>query len=397
MKTVKPGIRQKNSGTYIATKSIDSKRYYKEFKTMREAEIWKNKFHPMVNQSPELKRISPIQSSGNDFSNGRDELITMRDVYEKYLKGPLKKFGVYSQYKIPKRMERFLPPIFSVRMAELTPEVISELLMYAESNASKTYGRMNFHEELKYLKAMLNWYKSEKDFTFSIPITKYHYKNSVIQQKEIKRKYLSLDEVVAFMDKLPMDLRAMAEIQFTYALRIAEVCALTTDTVDFERKRIYIRQAMTWLKDVPKLKPSTKTGDEAELKMTEEVESNLRAVNKKRPSSCRYFFHHDGGLPRYRPIVDAYNKALEEAGIKDVSGTHFLRHSAATLSRKLGGIDAAQAMLRHKSSVMAEHYAKLDFSEKASEVVIHAERAFIEARRATNATKAPLTEVVSQC
>jgi integrase len=91
-------------------------------------------------------------------------------------------------------------------------------------------------------------------------------------------------------------------------------------------------------------------------------------------------------MPRYRPIVDAYNLALREIGIHGISGTHFIRHSAATLSRKLGGIDAAQALLRHKSTTMAEHYAKLDVNEKASEVVIHAERVFLEAR-ASNASK----------
>jgi integrase len=386
MRTVKPGIRLKPNGKFLATKSIDGKRYYAEKNTLREAENWKNKFHPLVAPSPVQDRISPT-SSANEFLNGRDAMITVREVYEKYLRGPLKKFGTYSQYKIPKRMERFLPPIFSIRMAQLSPEVISELLTHAELNASKTYGRMNFHEELKYLKAMLNWYKAEIDFTFSVPVTKHHYRNSVISQPETGRKHLSLEEVVAFIDKLPFELQPMAEIQFTFALRIAEVCALTIETVDFKRKRIYIRQAMTWLKDIPKLKPTTKTGDEAELQMTAESESILRRVDAKRPSGCRYFFHHNGGMPRYRPIVEAYNKALKEAGINDVTGTHFLRHSAATLSRKYGGIDAAQAMLRHKSSVMAEHYAKLDFNEKASEVVIHAERAFIEARRATNATK----------
>src|SRR5690606_3650426 len=137
MKTIKPGIRLKENGRYVATKSIDGKRYYKEFKTLREAEFWKNRINPLVNSSRNQRRIYPTPSA-DEVSNGRDEIITVREVYEKYLKGPLKKLGTYSQYKIPKRMERFLPPVFSVRMAELTPEVVSELLMFAESNATKT-------------------------------------------------------------------------------------------------------------------------------------------------------------------------------------------------------------------------------------------------------------------
>lgn len=385
MKTVKPGIRLKGSGKYVATKSIDSKRYYKEFSTLREAEIWKNKFHPLASKSPVQNKPLPSLSSANEFRNGRDELITVREVWDKYQKGPLKKFSSYSKYKIPKRMERFLPPILSLRICELTPEVISELLTVSEMEADFTYGRQSFKEELKYLSMILNWYKDEKDFTFSIPITKYHRK-AIIEKRATKRKHLPIEDVVRFIDKLPEELAIMAKLQFLFALRIGEVCALTVETVNFNRKLIFIRQAVTWVKDSPSLKPSTKTGDEAELKMTPDVELLLRRMDSLRPSGCRYFFHHKGRMPRYRPIIEAYNRALKEIGVDDVSGSHFLRHSAATISRKSGGIDAAQAILRHKSATMAQHYAKLDLNEKALEVVIHAERIFLEASRATIAT-----------
>lgn len=385
MKTVKPGIRQKENGRYVATKSIDAKRYYKEFNTLREAEIWKNKFHPLANKNPAPHR--PLHSSSaNEFVNGRDQMITVREVYERYLKGPMQTFASYSRYKIPKRMERFLPPIFSLRLCELTPEVITDLISVSEASINPTYGRQSFREELKYLKAMLNWYRSEKDFTFAVPITKYHYRSSV-EAKISRRKYLPVEDVARFIGHLPEELAIMAKLQFLYALRIGEVCALTTDTVDFNRKTIQIRQTVTWLKDSPRLKASTKTGDEAQLKMTPEIELLLSRMDAKRPSGCKYFFHHNGKAPRYRPIIKAYNEALGAIGIKDITGSHFLRHSAATLSRKSGGIDAAQAILRHKSATMAQHYAKLDLNEKASEVVIHAEKAFLEASRATIATK----------
>jgi integrase len=386
MKTVKPGIRLKSNGNYIATKSIDGKRYYKEFSTLREAEIWKNKFHPLANKSPAPNRPHPTLSSANEFVNGRDQNVTVREVYEKYLKGPLKTFCSYSRYKIPKRMERFLPPIFSLRMCELTPDVITDLLAVSEASVDPTYGRQSFKEELKYLKAILNWYRNEKDFTFNVPITKYHYKsfNRVVAAK---RKHLPVEDVVRFIANLEENLAIMATLQFLYALRIGEVCALSTDTVNLGMGTIHIRQTITWLKDRPVLKETTKTEDEATLKMTPEVIALVSRLDAKRPSGCRFFFHQNGKMPRYRPIVDAYNAALDAIGIKDVRGSHFLRHSAATLSRKSGGIDAAQAILRHKSATMAQHYAKLDLNEKASEVVIHAEKVFLEASRATNATK----------
>lgn len=393
MKTIKPGIRLKDSGKYYATKSIDGKRYYKEFKTLREAEIWKNKFHPLANKVVQTKFASPVRSSVNEFKNGRDNLITVREVYEKYVNGPLTSLGEYSRYKLPKKMERFLPAIFSVKMADLSPEIVTELMKHFRRTVG--INRTSLHEELKDFRTILNWYKDEMDFTYSIPITKHHFRQAKIKQKERKKKHISPDEIAKFIDLLPRQLQILATIQFIYALRIAEVCALTTDTVDFKNKKIHLKHSMTWVKDIPALKLTTKTEDDTVLKMGKEVEMLLKELDKERPDGCKFFFHSNGGLPRYRPIVDAYNLALKTAGIKDVSGTHFIRHSAATLSRKLGGIDAAQAILRHKSATMAQHYAKLDMDEVVSEVVINAEKIFTEARRASNASKDKASSKIS--
>lgn len=387
MKTVKPGIRLKLSGKYIATKSIDGERYYREFNTQREAEIWKNKFHPMANKEVKEKLISPTLSSANEYENGRDKQITVKEVYEKYLNGPLKALGSYSRYNKPNRLNRFLPPVYSVRLVNLTPEVITELLHHAVLTSDNTYGRCDFKEELKHFKSVLNWYREEKDFSFVLPITKYHYRISEVKPREKKVKNVQLEELVRFMDQLPDFERKLATVQFIYGLRIGEVCALTTDTVNFQQKTIHLKQTMTWIKDRAALKKTTKTEDEAELRMTEEIEMIFQDLESERPSQCRFFFHRNGKMPGYRPIVDAYNKALKDAGIKSISGTHFIRHSAATISRKFGGIDAAQALLRHKSSAMSEHYAKLDVKEKSSEVVINAQKLFLQASRATNATK----------
>jgi integrase len=385
---MKPGIRQKTNGRFIATKSIDGKRFYKEFPALREAELWKNKFHPVLNKDATARKNAPASPSANGFLNGRDFEITVKEVYERYLLGPLKDLGAYQRYTKTNRMNRFLPPIFSVRLCELTPEVISNLLERHKLAADTTYGRCDFREELKHFKSILNWYKNSVDFAFNVPITTYHYKVTV-RERDNKKRAISIDDFVRFTNALPWQLQRLAKIQFTYGLRIAEACALTVDMVDFGRKKIFIQQAIVWIKDVPSLKKSTKTEDKAEFELTPEAEMIFRELDAARPKSCRYFFHYNGAMPRYRPIVDAYKAALKEAGIEGVSGTHFVRHTAATISRKLGGIDAAQALLRHKSTTMAEHYAKLDVNEKASEVVIHAERLFLEASlksRATNAT-----------
>ena len=57
----------------------------------------------------------------------------------------------------------------------------------------------------------------------------------------------------------------------------------------------------------------------------------------------------------YRQITYQYERALKRAGIKTVSGTHFLRHSAANIVRENSlSLDLAQAMTGHKSRRLVE-------------------------------------------
>jgi integrase len=64
---------------------------------------------------------------------------------------------------------------------------------------------------------------------------------------------------------------------------------------------------------------------------------------------------------RYRHVQYRYNKAFKAIGLFPAySGTHFMRYTMATESRRLmGSLDAAQAITGHHSVKMAEQYAKL--------------------------------------
>ena len=109
MKTISPGIRQKENGKFVATKSFGSKRYYKEFDKERDAVKWRKTFHPLA--SPQAsRRINTLAVP--DQSNGKDKLITLGEVFEKYQKGFLASLDTYTQYKKMKRMERFLPNLY---------------------------------------------------------------------------------------------------------------------------------------------------------------------------------------------------------------------------------------------------------------------------------------------
>lgn len=94
------------------------------------------------------------------------------------------------------------------------------------------------------------------------------------------------------------------------------------------------------------------------------------------PGGEKFFFHHKGKMPRYQMIREELNKALIQSGYGDYSGTHILRHSMSSYSRKEAGLDTAQAMLSHSSARQTEGYAKLDVNEKVTGVILQAEKLF---------------------
>jgi integrase len=400
-----PGIKKKKNGKFLATKSIKGERHYKEFPTLREAAQWKQNFHPLLNKEGEDKKKKPTptspnhiletikknnKASGNDLNddlyfNGRNKNLTVEDVANLYCKGRIKLLGRRAQYQMKNRLDAFLPPLYSVRLCELTSEVITEHLEQEKLKLELKGGssrRCSFNEELKHLRAVLNWYREEKDSTFSVPITKYHKKISEIRKPKKKEKVLPPEKVFQFLENLSEPFYSLALVQYVYALRIGEAAAIAVENVDFVDKKIRISEAIEYLGgQEPLLRDSTKTGVNAELVLVPDVEERLRALNLGRPKGCRYFFHNRGKILSYDMISKQYEIALRKAGIKGITGTHFLRFSMATLTRKMKGLDASQAILRHKSITMSQHYAGVD-PAKANEVVVDFQ-AYFKRLRAT--------------
>lgn len=85
--------------------------------------------------------------------------------------------------------------------------------------------------------------------------------------------------------------------------------------------------------------------------------SNRRPSPKHRPGECY-------SVASYRRAI---SRACEKAGVPSWH-PHQLRHNAATMVRRLFGLDHARALLGHSTPVVTEIYAELD-SKKAVEVV----------------------------
>ena len=91
------------------------------------------------------------------------------------------------------------------------------------------------------------------------------------------------------------------------------------------------------------------------------INDTLKDIFEKRmDKEMPLLFCDEQGLPlAYRKIQYHYNKALKKAGL-NVSGTHFVRHTAASIARQVGSsLDSVMSITGHKSSSMAEHYGKL--------------------------------------
>lgn len=375
MKTVAPGIRQKENGKFHATKSIAGKRYYAEFDRKADALKWRREFHPAITPKKVILRNIPAST---DQSNGKDKSILFGEVIEKYKKEFLPSLDSDTQYRKLRRLAKFAPNIVGVPMCCMNPEIITDHLNKMKDLASDR--RCNFEKELKDIASIFNWYHDNKDFTFVNPITRVHKKIGKIKEVEKKKRSMTIEQLALFLEHLEEPFQTLALIQTFMAGRIQEAAAINDETVDLKEKTISVSEKIVWMKGAPVHRIGTKTGEEGIVPFNEDIKERLLKLKAKRPKSCKFFFQKKGKPLRYNLIREHYNKALQDAGLSEFSGTHILRHTMATISRREHGIDACQAILRHKSSRMSELYAQLDVKDKVANVVSFAERALKKAQ-----------------
>jgi integrase len=94
-------------------------------------------------------------------------------------------------------------------------------------------------------------------------------------------------------------------------------------------------------------------------------------VSKVQPSQADRRRKRPRRLPRERYSVTTYSRAIaracEKAGVAHFH-PHQLRHTKATEIRREAGLDAARAVLGHRSPAITETYAEVD-QAKAAEVM----------------------------
>ncbi|MBF0361986.1 MAG: site-specific integrase [Oligoflexia bacterium] len=373
------------ANSYVATKSIKGKRYSQSFERLPDAIHWKNTFVPVISTVTAESKIantnaskaifppqSPHTSTSNEL-NGTNKSYTLGDVWELYKKQYLPQLErATTETKLI--WCKFFEPLFHVPMVHLNSNVLDvhmvEQVELAKINESK---RHNFKNPLSEMKALLNWYHENYDARFVNPILRRHYTMGIMRKVEPKNKKMLPNEIMQFFSELSPFFRDFATIQFYSASRVHEIAGLQTFNINLVDRWFLIKHVVVWDKSKRflELKPYPKNGIARYCHMNPILEEIIRIKLADVPTGCNYLFHIEGKPLCYRKIQYEYDKALKKCGLGDkYSGTHIMRHSMATLTRRVtGSLDATQAVTGHRDQKLVQHYADLPSETQANAVV----------------------------
>lgn len=372
-KKVAIGIyKHKNTSSYYTEKKVKGKVFNRTFSSLHEAKQWRKNFDG-INDEP--KNIL----EHNDYSTLKHVWETMQKVHFPTLATSTKAIWC-RRYRLLKNLEH-------LSMDQITPSKISSWVTYwAEKFKSEDYkssgrgraSRCNMNTELNMFVTIFNWYKESEQFEkeallLTCPIKRKHRKMGFIRPVPDKRKQINLDDAFKFFQYLKPLYRDLAMMQFYCAGRIGEISGLQWDNIDFDNKRMLIKNTCIWCmskKTFIELKPFPKNKEARPVYITDEILEILERRKKFQIPGNDYVFHVEGAPLNYGTIQLNYREA-QRKGKLPYSGTHILRHGMAKLARKVGGgLDAVIAMTGHKDLKLADHYSSCneddqkEFSQK---------------------------------
>lgn len=94
------------------------------------------------------------------------------------------------------------------------------------------------------------------------------------------------------------------------------------------------------------------------------MKNALESRLKDSTDSCNFLFQKNGRPLNYGTVAALYTRTLKKLGLP-FTGTHIMRHGAASLARTVSGsIDGTMSITGHKDSRVAESYAELNDTVK---------------------------------
>jgi integrase len=359
-KKVTTGIyKHKKTGSFYTEKKVKGKVFNKTFYNLHDAKNWKKNFDGINSES--TKVLEP-----NNYSTLNEVWQKMQEVHFPTL--------ATSTRSIWKRRYKLLSNLEHLPMDQITPSKISSWVTYwVEKFNSDDYtssgrgraGRCNLNNELNMLVTIFNWYKESEVYEkeallLTCPVKRKHRKMGFIKPVPDKKKQITLDDAFKFFNYLKPMYKDLAMMQFYCAGRIGEVSGLQWRNVDFDNRRMLIKDTCIWCmskKTFIELKPFPKNKEARPVYITDEILDILKRRRQFQLLGNDFVFHVEGSPLNYCTIQLNYREA-QRKGKLPYSGTHILRHGMAKLARKIGGgLDAVIAMTGHKDLKLADHYS----------------------------------------
>jgi integrase len=356
-----------SNGRYLAIKYINGKEFSKKFSNLKDAVNWRAIFHPSIQERVIENKLQEslvnfVQTKTGAKLNGEDLGFYFRDIWKLYQEIYLPSIEKSSQvHRLSKA--NFYRPLLNFKMVEMTASLLDRFMSEHKEEAIKLKSkRFSFKDDLKCLKALLNWYRENYDALFVCPILKRHHHAGLIRKSPVKNKKMKASELIEFFKELPPFWRDFAETQFYMGARVSEVAGLQVESVDLKEEEICIKHVAVWNYETKKfdyLKEYPKNGEVSFASMNDRLKEIM--VRRLALAKSGFVFHNEGSAFSYRQIQYEYNKALKKAGFEKIySSTHIMRHSMGTLTRRVtGSLDMAQAVTRHKDIQVAQQYAGL--------------------------------------
>lgn len=181
---------------------------------------------------------------------------------------------------------------------------------------------------------------------------------------------LSAEEMRRFLDEMRTRYPqwfAIVFTQFVTATRFGEVSALRWEDVDEARGVIYVRRSH-WRTRVD----TTKTGDEREVVLTDELRDVLREWRQTllrtqhRQLHSGWIFPARNGKPHHSPscMRDAFSDVLATIDVSRNFSSHGLRRTANDLLRRVATGEVTRSITGHATTAMTDRYSFVDLTEK---------------------------------
>ena len=308
--------------------------------------------------------VNSIQSFSNSATVDRAPSLSFRDLIQQWSKLHF----LLIEESTKQTYQKLLPTLdflldYPVERIDLA--VLNRLAHFWINDYPRSWRRKSFEKEWQLLRVILQFYKEEcpAGASFVLPsFRKLKKMTELTPQMDGEVKYLDPDQTGIFLRALRERHKVfyqVALVQYFFALRVGEVCGLCKDCVDLQKRTVAIRRSVHW--DVrtwaPKLKEYTKTKRVRYLPISAEMVTELQPLVQSDSKNPLLFSRSDGTPLNRKTISTFYNMVLKDLGFTHVSGTHFLRRTAATIANDaLGDIDAVSRYLGHSSVRVTRRY-----------------------------------------